>query len=126
MVGYGLATRGWMIYALIVVGAFGGIAGPAAQALITRHVPADEQGAVQGVLASLGSLAGICGPPLAASSFAACVTPGTHLPLPGVAFFEGALLFLLALGLALRAFHADARAAALRDRHCVTGPVRIG
>ena len=110
MTGYGLATRGWMIYALILIGAFGGIAGPAAQALITRHAPADEQGAVQGVLASLGSLAGILGPPLAAWSFGACVAPDTPLPLPGVAFFEAAVLFLFALGLALRAFREDARA----------------
>jgi DHA1 family tetracycline resistance protein-like MFS transporter len=110
MTGYGLATRGWMIYALIVCGALGGIAGPAAQSLITRHVPPDEQGAVQGVLASLGSLAGIFGPPIAAWSFGACVAPGTVLPLPGVAFFEAAALFLLALVLALRAFQADAAA----------------
>ncbi|HUL53743.1 MAG TPA: TCR/Tet family MFS transporter [Opitutaceae bacterium] len=111
MAGYGLATRGWMIYVLILAGAFGGIAGPAAQALITRHVPADEQGAVQGVLAGLGSLAGVFGPPLAAWSFALCVAPHTPLPLPGVAFFEAAGLFLLALALALRAFRGDARAA---------------
>ena len=108
MTGYGLATQGWMIYVLILLGAFGGIAGPAAQSLITRHVPADEQGAVQGVLASLGSLAGIFGPPIAAWSFGACVAPHTPLHLPGVAFFESAVLFLVALGLARRAFRLDA------------------
>ncbi len=110
MVGYGLATRGWMIYALVFCGAFGGIAGPATQSLITRHIPADEQGAVQGVLASLGSLAAIFGPPLAAWSFGVCIAPDTLLPLPGIAFFEAAALLLLALGLALRAFEADAAA----------------
>jgi DHA1 family tetracycline resistance protein-like MFS transporter len=114
MTGYGLATKGWMIYVMVVFGAFGGIAGPAAQSLITRQVPADEQGAVQGVLASLGSLAGIFGPPLAAWSFGACVAPDTWLHLPGVAFFESAGLFLVALALALRAFQtggADVQAA---------------
>jgi DHA1 family tetracycline resistance protein-like MFS transporter len=62
------------------------------------------------VLTGLGSLAGIFGPPLAAWSFGACVAPDTPLPLPGVAFFEAAVLYVLALVLALRAFEADARA----------------
>ncbi|MFI5356356.1 MAG: TCR/Tet family MFS transporter [Opitutales bacterium] len=110
MVGYGLATRGWMIYALVVVGALVGISGPAAQSLITRHVPADEQGAVQGSLASLTSLAGIFAPPLAAWSFGACIAPGGRWHLPGIAFFEAAALLLVALGLALRSFRIDAAA----------------
>ena len=110
MIGYGSAAHAWMIYVLIVVGSFGGIAGPATQSLITRHIPADEQGAVQGVLASLGSLAGIFGPPVAAWSFGVCITPGQALQLPGVAFFEASVLLFLALGLALRSFQADAAA----------------
>jgi len=36
---YGLATQGWMIYALIVIGSFGGIAMPALQGLVSRCVP---------------------------------------------------------------------------------------
>jgi DHA1 family tetracycline resistance protein-like MFS transporter len=110
MAGYGCATRGWMVYAIVLLGAFGGVAGPATQSLITRHIPADEQGAVQGVLASLGSFAGIFGPPVAAWSFGVCITPGQSLHLPGVAFFEASTLLLVALGLALRAFQADAAA----------------
>ena len=49
-VGYGLATQGWMIYAIICLGAFAGIAQPSLQSYITKHVPPTEQGAVQGVL----------------------------------------------------------------------------
>jgi DHA1 family tetracycline resistance protein-like MFS transporter len=111
MVGYGLATQGWMIYVLILFGSFGGIAGPATQSLITRHIPADEQGAVQGVLAR----ASAAWRPSSARrwrpwSFGVCVAPGTQLHLPGGAFFEAAALLLLALVLALRAFQADAAA----------------
>jgi len=108
MIGYGSATEGWMIYVLIAFAALGGIAGPAAQAIITRRVPADEQGAVQGALASLGSLAGVAGPPLAAWSFGLCIAPQAPIHLPGVAFFEAAGLVLLALVLALRALQAEA------------------
>ena len=110
MVGYGLAVRGWMIYALIPLGALGGIAGPASQALITRHVPADEQGAVQGSLASLTSLASIFAPILATWSFGACIAPGLRFRLPGISFFESSALLIVALFLALASFRADAAA----------------
>ena len=93
------------------IGTLGGITGPAAQALITRRVPADEQGAVQGSFGSLASLAGVFGPPLAAWSFGACIAPGTRVQLSGVAFFEAALLCLAALVLALRTMGAPPAAA---------------
>ena len=69
MAGYGTATQGWMIYLIVLLGAWGGIAGPAAQALITKHVPPDEQGALQGSLSGLASLAYVFGPIIAAWSF---------------------------------------------------------
>ena len=103
MVLYGLATEGWMIYVLICFGAFSGIAAPAAQALITKQIPADEQGAVQGALSSLGSLAAVFAPPIGAWSFAACIGPERIVELPGIAFFEAAATMLIALALARRA-----------------------
>ena len=60
---YGVATQGWMIYALIPLGALANIAPPALQGLVSRQVPAIEQGSLQGTLASLGSLAGVIAPP---------------------------------------------------------------
>ncbi len=105
---YGLATEGWMIYVLIPIGAFGGITGPAAQALITRNVPANEQGAVQGSLSGMVSLANIIAPPISAWSFGACITPGSRLYMPGIAFFEASLLLLVALVFAFRSFRVGA------------------
>jgi DHA1 family tetracycline resistance protein-like MFS transporter len=107
---YGLAVRGWMIYALIPLGALGGIAGPAGQALITKHVPADEQGSLQGSLAGLASLSAVFAPLLSGLSFGACIAPGNRFKLPGVAFFESAILITVALFLALASFRADAAA----------------
>jgi DHA1 family tetracycline resistance protein-like MFS transporter len=112
MAAYGLATQGWMIYALVLLGAWGGIAGPAAQALITRHVPPNEQGAVQGSLIGLQSLAGIFAPLFSAWSFGKCIAPDARWHLPGIAFFESSALIIGALGLAFRSFHLDDRAAA--------------
>ena len=107
MAGYGLATQGWMIYLLLFVGSLAGITGPAAQSLITRHVPADQQGIVQGSLAGLTSLAGIFAPPLAAWSFGRFISPQSRFQLPGIPFFVAALLCLVALALALRSFRID-------------------
>jgi DHA1 family tetracycline resistance protein-like MFS transporter len=107
-VGYGLAPYGWMIYAIICVGCLAGISQPALQAYITKHVPPTEQGAVQGVFAGLASLAGIPGPFIASHSFGWAIAPGRTLHLPGIAFFEGALLMSVALALAVRSFRRTA------------------
>jgi DHA1 family tetracycline resistance protein-like MFS transporter len=105
---YGMATEGWMVYAIIGVGAFAGIAGPAVQSYVTRHVPANEQGAVQGVFSGLQSLAGIPGPFIASHSFGWAIGRTGWMRQPGIAFFEGALLTVVALGLAVRSFRATA------------------
>jgi len=102
--GYGLATEGWMMYALIVVGSLGGITGPAVQALISRSVGADEQGGVQGSLAGLASVAGILGPPLATTLFSHFIGGEAAVNLPGAAFFSSALLVIIALILAATSF----------------------
>ena len=102
MLGYGLATRGWMIYALLVFGSLGFIAGPAVQGLISRHVPANEQGGVQGALASLRSVAGIIAPLLGTGMFGYFISPGAVMLLPGASFFMGAVLIAVAFWLAAR------------------------
>jgi len=104
MIGYGTATQGWMIYGLVILGSLGGITGPAAQALLTKHVPANEQGALQGSLAGLTSLSYIFGPIIAAWSF------GTFIhTVPGIAFYEASAFLLAALVLALRSFRIEDR-----------------
>jgi DHA1 family tetracycline resistance protein-like MFS transporter len=112
-IGYGSAPYGWMIYAIICVGAFAGISGPALQSYVTKHVPANEQGAVQGVFAGLASLAGIPGPFIASHSFGWAIAPERSFHLPGIAFFEGAVLSALALFLAMRSFRRDAKTVAV-------------
>jgi len=101
----GLANASWMVYALILIGAFGGLAEPAMQGVISRHVPADEQGAVQGALTGLNSLAGIIGPPAAAWSFGYCISSGHSWQLPGIAFFESSFLVLIAAVIAYSCVH---------------------
>ena len=104
---YGLATQGWMIYAILVVGAFAGISGPALQSYITKHVPANEQGAVQGVYSGLASLAGIPGPLIGTFILGWATGPGLAPFLAGSSFFTGAILTAVALYLAIRTFRRD-------------------
>lgn len=108
-IGYGVAVRGWMVYCIILIGCWGGIAGPAAQSIITRHVPPNEQGGVQGALSGLSSLAYILGPLIGAWSFGMCVGPSAVVQLHGIAFYEAAVLLAVAAGLALRSFQIDDR-----------------
>ncbi len=100
--GYGLATQGWMIYAILVFGSLGGIGGPAAQGLISRNVADNEQGAIQGALTSLGSMAGFIGPILSTSLFGYFIGPRAPFSLPGAGFFLGAGLLVAALLVSLR------------------------
>lgn len=59
---YGLAPNGYWFWAAMPIAAFWGVAGPAAQAIMTRHIPPTEQGRLQGAIGSLNSVAGLIGP----------------------------------------------------------------
>ncbi|MES2440581.1 MAG: TCR/Tet family MFS transporter [Verrucomicrobiota bacterium] len=101
---YGAATRGWMIYFIILIGSMAGIGSPATQSIISQSVPADEQGAVQGALNSITSVAGIIAPLLWTFLFSWAIAPDRTVHLPGLPFYGAGLLALAAAGLAWRAF----------------------
>lgn len=101
---YGLATQGWMLYAIIALTSIGGVAGPALMSMITKLVPASEQGALQGALSSIQSLAAIAGPLMATSLFGYFTSPRAPVHLPGAAFLVSAAL--VAVG-ALLAAHSS-------------------
>jgi DHA1 family tetracycline resistance protein-like MFS transporter len=101
---YGAATQGWMIYCIILIGSMAGIGSPATQSIISQAVPADEQGAVQGALNSITSVAGIIAPLLWTTLFSWAIAPERTVHLPGLPFYGAGLLSLAAAGLAWRAF----------------------
>lgn len=100
MVSYGLATQGWMVYVILVFASLSGVARPAAQGLISRNVPPNEQGAVQGALSSLESVSGIIGPPMATTLFSFFVGPTAPVHLPGAPFFLATMFILAAAAVA--------------------------
>lgn len=101
--GYGFASAGWMVYAIMPIGGLGVVSGQATQGLLSHQVGEDEQGALQGALASLTSLTGIVGPIIGTSLFAYFTGPSAPVNVPGAAFFFAAALNVVALIIALRA-----------------------
>jgi DHA1 family tetracycline resistance protein-like MFS transporter len=95
---FGLAPSVWIFVAAIPVFCSAGLAGPAAQSMVTHLVDPQEQGRLQGALTSLQSLAGIFGPALFANLFALFISDHAPVrPLPGVAFVLAAGLVFAAL-----------------------------
>ena len=93
---FGLATHGWAAFALMPMWCVGGIAAPALQSMISRDVPADRQGRLQGSLVSLTSLIGIPGPLLVTVAYA-------HSPraVPGLVWFLAAAVYVATMPLLL-------------------------
>jgi DHA1 family tetracycline resistance protein-like MFS transporter len=99
---YGLAWQGWMVFAIMPLGLIGWtVAGPAVQGMISRNVPANEQGLLQGALGSLNSLVSIFSPILWTWTFGYFVSPAAPFILPGAAFFGAAIVLLGARILAM-------------------------
>jgi DHA1 family tetracycline resistance protein-like MFS transporter len=95
---FAAASRGWMVYLILIPYGLGwGTAGPAVQALLTKAVGADEQGILQGAIASVGMATGIVAPLVGTSLFAWFITPGAPVLFPGVAFALAGCLFAAAL-----------------------------
>ncbi len=101
--GYGLATEGWMVYAIMLAAGLSYLVGQATQSLMSRQVGDDAQGTLQGALASLNSLTGIAGPIFATTLFAYFTRPRAPVSLPGIPFFLSSALEAVALVLAIRA-----------------------
>lgn len=100
--GYAFASAGWMMYAIMVPFAFGGLAGPSLQGIISSQVPSNEQGELQGGLTSLISATSIIGPPLMTNLFGLFTSPKMPIHFPGAPFMMGAMLTLLALAFSVR------------------------
>ena len=59
---YAFTTQRWVVFALIAVGGLQGLVFPSINALLSRLADASHQGALQGGMASLFSIAAIAGP----------------------------------------------------------------
>ena len=98
---YGYAPTGAIFLIGVPVMALWGFAQPAATALMTHEVGADEQGRLQGANASLMGLSGLIAPWAFAMAFAFSIDPAKGLNVPGLPFYAAALL--MAIGVVVAA-----------------------
>lgn len=106
---YGLATQGWMIYAVILCNVLAFAAGPALQGILSETTPAREQGELMGSLQSVGSL-GLVVMPLVGTALlgAASALPRQDWRVGG-AFYLCAAMQVAAILVARRWFRGRAR-----------------
>ena len=128
--GFAFANAGWMVYAIIAFSALGGLAQPSLQGIMSRTMPADAQGELQGAIGAVSSISMILGPPIMTQIFAAFSAPNepfivagiTLLPdgapfyFPGAPFVFSSVLEVCALVMLFLAFRRIARPAASERR----------
>ena len=100
---FSLASEPWMLYVFLFAYAFGGIAGPTIQSIISNQVSEKEQGNLQGAITGLVSLTSILGLFIFSPTFYFFTQTDSIIYFPGAPFILAALLFLTAFGLTLLA-----------------------
>lgn len=103
--GYAFSTQGWMMYPWMLVWSMMGLAMPAINGIISKQVPANEQGEVQGALASVGGVTSVVAPVILTNVFAYFTRAGAPVYFPGAAFLAAGLMLAFAALLLTRARH---------------------
>jgi DHA1 family tetracycline resistance protein-like MFS transporter len=102
-VGYGFASHGWMMYAVMPIGMFAGLVFPSMNALMSHQIPKNAQGELQGAVASTFSLTAIIGPLMMTQLFGYFSSSAAPIYFPGAAFLFAVVLVLVSLTLFIRA-----------------------
>ena len=107
LIGYALSALAYLAFAFawtapilllgIVLQAFGAISGPAVQSLLSARAATDEQGQLQGALASVQGLTAIVAPLAAGWVFSVFANPSAPVYLPGAPFLMAAAAYVLAV-----------------------------
>lgn len=125
----------WLVYALIAFSSLGGFAQPALQGIMSRTMPDNAQGELQGAVAAVMSIAMVISPWVMTQIFAAFSDPGAPVTIfgvqllatgapfyfPGAPFVVAASLEIIAIAFLFMAF---ARIRRPRDETPSTGPDR--
>jgi len=90
---YSFVDAGWPVYPIIIFSALQGLVYPSLNALLSRMTDSSNQGALQGGMASIGSIAAIVGPLAMTQTLAI----GAERETTGAAFLLAALLVGLAM-----------------------------
>jgi len=97
-----------MMYAVSTATLVVAIAYPAMNAVMSRQIPANEQGELQGAVTSVYSLSSIIGPPLMTEVFSYFSGGSAPVHFPGAAFVVASVLTMIAGVVYARTTHAPA------------------
>ncbi|MEP2783478.1 MAG: TCR/Tet family MFS transporter [Pseudoruegeria sp.] len=97
----GLIPIGWVILILTPLTAIGALAGPALQGIMSRAADDNQQGELQGLLGSVGSIAVILSPLIMTQAFAFFGDRDAAIYLPGAPFLLSAVLMVFCLFIAI-------------------------
>ncbi len=103
-IGFAFATEGWMVYAFIALLSLGGLASPSLRSIMSRQVPADAQGELQGAIMSIMSLSAIAAPIIMTRLFFYFSADTAPTYFPGAPFLAAAILMFSALGICVVVF----------------------
>jgi hypothetical protein len=93
LVALGMTPPPMLVFVLIPIACLSDMVPPTATAMMSNMVAEDRQGVLQGVIASLGSIAAVIAPLIVTPLFHAFAAPDAPLYLPGMPFLAaGALL----------------------------------
>jgi len=109
------ATQSWMAYVGMALGLLQGLAYPSMNAIMSKQAPPDQQGELQGGMASMMSLTTIIGPLLMTQTLGRFSAPDAPVYFPGAAFLLATTLAIISLILVSRA-GAKAPASALPEQ----------
>ncbi|OQW53993.1 MAG: tetracycline resistance MFS efflux pump [Proteobacteria bacterium SG_bin9] len=112
MIGFTMGALGFFIIGLAPTGLLSllcipplslwGISNPAIQGLMTRLVPPDQQGQLQGAINSVNSIAQLAGPFLFTLTFAYFIGAAAPWTMPGAPFLLAGALLLLSIAIGAR------------------------
>ncbi|ATF18643.1 MFS transporter [Phaeobacter gallaeciensis] len=108
MVGFGFASAIWVVVVFLPIAALSDMAPPLITAFAANRVGEDQQGVVQGVIASLSSVAAVVAPLVLTGVFERFVGEAEWY-LPGAPFLVAAVLVLALAPLVLRLGDHDSR-----------------
>lgn len=92
---FAFTNQGWMMFVFLIPYSLGGICGPALQSIISKNVPSNEQGELQGALASLVSATSIIGPPIMTNLFYYFTHDEAPFEFSGAPFFLASILMAI-------------------------------
>ena len=105
--GWGLATEGWMMYAVIALNLLGGVGAAALQGIISNAAGPTQQGKAMGAVSSLNSLMAVLAPLVGLTLLGQVSHLPAGNPLVGLPFYTCAALQATALLITLRFFRSQ-------------------